>query len=1206
MKSTVVKSLIALSFVSSSLLAQVEIDPKTLVNDDKKLLKENKLNQKEGKKDSLDAISKDTLNTVTSITQKKSNKKLKGLDTSVYTKVKLIDAVLETIAQSEILKSSRENVIQYELKLKNAMAEYYPTVDFEYVRGRTRSKPGDDEDTKFKFFNDEYYKFVLRQNLYSGGSTNYMVKSVSKKLEVAKNQYKIKLDSEIKKAIKAYFDVVFANRSVMVNERNMKKLNKILEIVTIKYDNGAASIGDLTSIKANVANAMTKLVKVKSKFIESLRYYEYIVGTRFEKTLPFEKNFDIKIDEFDKLYERALENNKNLINYYKSIQSEKFKHKSIRGKFEPKVDFELSYKESMQGEEIEEEHEQDINGKVRVTYNLFNAGRDKNRVLEVNSAIRDLNYRLEEEKKKMKWNLSKIHTSITSVSDALKSTIEEVVASRKMVSSYWEAFKLGEQDLQALLQGQKQLNAAETEVVKFEKNQVNDFFSILEITGDLSAFFDVDPENPKFIDFSKSDYKKTVVAKDGQKISLDLGKKEEPKKEEVKEEKPIEVVIPELSLEEKIDNFVKEFYNFDDESYMVKIESFKNIYESFSFIKDKKIDNNSFSFDILDNLKIKNIVVHNNFKDEKLGKEYILKFKKDNSLDKEVSLIKVKEVKSLYKNYLAGLEIKKPKAQVKVVEKIRQEKQKEEFVTNELFKEKFFNSNDDFYTINISSFATKKELEDFVVANDIYENSFFFKYFSSVELYKLVLGIYPSYKDIENDINELALKNNGIFPIVEKIENIKVQFKENIDLNIEKVKSKEYEYISLKDLEVQKKKEAEKRKKEEELKSTILNKKEKARLKAEQKEKEEAQKLEEQRLLQEKLEQEELERQRIEQELLEKEQRLAKERKLVEEKAKLEAEQKAKIEAQKLEEQRLEKEKLEKEELERQRIEQELLEKEQRLVKERKLAEEKVRLEDEEKARLEAEEKAKEEAQKLEEQRLEKERLKQAELERQRIEQELLEKEQRLAKERKVAEEKARLEEQKAKIEAQKLEEQRLEKEKLEQEELERQRIEQELLEKEQRLAKQRKLVEEKAKLEAEQKAKEEQLKLEEIKDKTVFKNNIENSLPIEEIDLSGEKKEKREVIPYKKRIENFEEEFSKASSDKYTLHLATIKAEELAWYRKRFALEPSHFAKIEGKNAKIYFGIFDTKEKALEKVEYLHPKIFESNPRPKTIGSIR
>ena len=100
--------------------------------------------------------------------------------------------------------------------------------------------------------------------------------------------------------------------------------------------------------------------------------------------------------------------------------------------------------------------------------------------------------------------------SIPLPSLALNRVNTEIVSSRKAVTSYWEAFKLGEQDLQTLLQGQKQLNSAETELVKFEEDYITDFFSILEITGDLSSFFDVDPDNPKFIDFS---FSKSILLK---------------------------------------------------------------------------------------------------------------------------------------------------------------------------------------------------------------------------------------------------------------------------------------------------------------------------------------------------------------------------------------------------------------------------------------------------------------------------------------------------------------------------------------------------------------------------------------------------------------------------------------------------------------------------------------------------------------------
>ena len=55
-----------------------------------------------------------------------------------YQKVSLMDVVLETIANSDLLKASREQVIQSEIKLKDAIAGYYPTLNFESETSRTR------------------------------------------------------------------------------------------------------------------------------------------------------------------------------------------------------------------------------------------------------------------------------------------------------------------------------------------------------------------------------------------------------------------------------------------------------------------------------------------------------------------------------------------------------------------------------------------------------------------------------------------------------------------------------------------------------------------------------------------------------------------------------------------------------------------------------------------------------------------------------------------------------------------------------------------------------------------------------------------------------------------------------------------------------------------------------------------------------------
>ena len=98
------------------------------------------------------------------------------LDISKYKKVSLMDVVLETISNSDLLKASRETVIQSELKLKDAIAGYYPTLNLVSETGRTKSTSyGSSE--KYKYYDDRNLKFILSQNIYSGLETTNTIKS---------------------------------------------------------------------------------------------------------------------------------------------------------------------------------------------------------------------------------------------------------------------------------------------------------------------------------------------------------------------------------------------------------------------------------------------------------------------------------------------------------------------------------------------------------------------------------------------------------------------------------------------------------------------------------------------------------------------------------------------------------------------------------------------------------------------------------------------------------------------------------------------------------------------------------------------------------------------------------------------------------------------------------------------------------------------
>ena len=638
--------------------------------------------------------------------------------------------------------------------------------------------------------------------MYSGGSTTNTIKQLNKKLDLEKNKYNIALAEQVTKGIKAYFDVVFSYKTVVINESYMKNLNRILEIVTIKYDNGAASIGDITAIKANVSNAQTQLIKVKSKLTESLRYYEYIVGEKYVDTLPYEKNFNINVSTFELLYERGIKRNKELVNYYESIEAEKYNLKSSEAGFAPKLDFELSVDNVMDKEDYLE-REESLNGIFKFSYNLYNGGRDKNKVLSAFSNIRELNFKVEEEKKKLKWNISKLFTSIKSTNESLKSNISEVISLRSMVEAYWEEFKLGEQDLQVLLQGQKQLNSAETELIKYENNNITDFFTLLRYTGDLLAFFDIDPEHPKFIDFSKSNYIQEIYIDDK---FLNAQEKQERADELKKEEEANAVLVKKAQKDENINNFLNKFLSSDDKFYTIDIGTFKNLLEANNFIKNNQFDKDSFSYDVVDDLNINSKVNYGIFENIDEAKKQVETFNK-NKIGKNLEIKQLKDVKKLYNEYLAGLKVTiapvEPEVQIvektNTIEKIKQEKKVELFKFNDEFKNDFLKTDGENFTINITSVNKKEDIEKILIAKpELYNKSFVFNYSDSVPLVRWDYGIYKTYNEASNAIDSLGDIKELYYPFVQKVSKEQDLYNNNINLNLEpETKKIEYEYINV-------------------------------------------------------------------------------------------------------------------------------------------------------------------------------------------------------------------------------------------------------------------------------------------------------------------------------------------------------------------------------------------------------------------------
>lgn len=689
-----------------------------------------------------------------------------------FTKVILKDAVYEALSQSNSLKETKEDIVKAKLKLKDAKADYLPKIDFEYSEEGTRTDPSTDKSKSFDRSRIDKYNLELNQNIYDGGLKDSVLNRRILELEQNEVLYKIKINDEIKKAIKAYLDVVFSKKSVEVNERNIVLLEKIEEIISMKYEAGAASLPDLNSVKASVSSAKASLEKVKSTYSDSLKYYEYTMGKSFVKTLPIEENYEIKLTEFKDLYETALIQNPTIKNITLTQKIAEEKIKEGRSAFKPTVDFTLGYqKENDFTSQLEDyKPTQEVKGTLSVKYNFYNKGNDERNLLKARSDIRKTDNTKLEEEKKLKWNLEKLYDSVASTKTISTNTKNEVLSLRLMIKQYWERFTTGEQDLQDLLSGQKQLNSAELEYIKYQSSLLQDFFNVLYYTGDLLNYFGIDSSEESFLSYDKNALKKEEILQDTK------NKKNEETKKETK------IVSYDIS------SFYKDFIKAEDNLTTIQIKGFKNVYEIYSYLDEKGINNNYLMYVTYEDNQIKHNLLIGLYNDRKEAKNEI----KEKNIEGS-KIIELKEAKPLLTNYNEGVKVNKIKEVTTVtINKLEKEttiKKPVSIKLNDEFKTRFLEANDEMISIYLGSFNTFGEAIAFSKENNIYEKTFIYKTTRS-STYELMYGLFKEDNEAISEAKKLKIIEDRGY-IISKIGFAKNSYKES-ELN--KIYSAKTEY----------------------------------------------------------------------------------------------------------------------------------------------------------------------------------------------------------------------------------------------------------------------------------------------------------------------------------------------------------------------------------------------------------------------------
>ncbi len=401
--------------------------------------------------------------------------------------ISLKEAILKALNKSHKILSEREKVIQAKRKIDEKIAAYKPNIVLYSTAGGAYNK---DE----KIAEDRYLKsdiqLSITENIYAGGKHENDLKKERHNLKVAVYKFRSKVEEEIKKVIESYFDILFERRAIKAHKTNMKNLEKILNIITIKEREGDATKGDLNYIKSNIENSKSQFVKAQSKYQNAISYYEYFVGD-ITLNQPREENISQPIQSKEEAIETLYKRNSKIQMAQAKLEAQKNDLQSRKASFRPTVDFIVTAKDTQTGA-LNEPQNDKASAVLSLNYNLYSGGKDEAKFLSSKSKIVQLQYSLKDIKEGSKYNIIQIYEDMQSSKDSLVHIKKEVEANHEVVNSYWLAFKYGKQDLQALLLAQRALNSAQISEIKEEKSYILGIFKFLGEVGIILEYLNIE------------------------------------------------------------------------------------------------------------------------------------------------------------------------------------------------------------------------------------------------------------------------------------------------------------------------------------------------------------------------------------------------------------------------------------------------------------------------------------------------------------------------------------------------------------------------------------------------------------------------------------------------------------------------------------------------------------------------------------------
>lgn len=400
----------------------------------------------------------------------------------------LKESVAKALPVHPETKAALSRLRAEETSIGSAAAAYWPTLDLSGGIGQKRTQANSstsDTDSKDRL---QEASLSFKQNLFNGFNTRNSVDSAKKGTLAEQWQFYSTLEGLALKITDAYLKVLESQDLLELAEENLALHNEIYDQIERRTNQGVARSSDLIQVEGRRARANANLINAKNNLVDAESTFRAQVGHNPEN-LEFPGFINLRMPaDLASAIKEGLKNHPDMKAADLNIESSDLTYSSRKSSYLPSLDAEVDQtwdnKSAKTGDEGTRESTDTV-AMLKISYNLFNGGGDKARLLE--SA-----YRAEESRSQRSQVMRDVEERMRIAWAAFEYTsgqreylLVHEEASRKTVDAYREQYNIGKRTLLDLLDTENELFQSSNSLTSAVYQEVYARYRVLAAGGQL-------------------------------------------------------------------------------------------------------------------------------------------------------------------------------------------------------------------------------------------------------------------------------------------------------------------------------------------------------------------------------------------------------------------------------------------------------------------------------------------------------------------------------------------------------------------------------------------------------------------------------------------------------------------------------------------------------------------------------------------------